>query len=186
MKTITLSSGKDLTVLPLSPLLMQRINDSLPPRPTPPTYEADTAGGGVEVMTHDETTLQTEEEKTAWAEYQGRLASWSAEQSKRFLRVFFARGVHLNLDAAALDRWAKEMKYLGVNVPEGNPDDPEVYIERKVLYVETELIGSGGDMLTIMQEIMKLTGVDEGEVAAATRLFHSAVEGANNNSGNAG
>ncbi len=189
MKTIPLSNGKSVTVQALGPLLMQKINDGLPPLPKPPTYEADTAGGGKETIVHNETTLQTEEEKAAWAKYQAALANWKAEQSERFLRVFFARGVQIDLDDTALNRWAREVKYLGVSVPEINPDDPddpEVLIERRILYVQTEIVGSKEDIFTIMKEVMKLTGIDEGAVAEATRLFRGEVEGSSDNSGNAG
>lgn len=186
MKIITLSNGKKLTVQSIPPLLMQRINDNMPDKPQPPTYEAKTAGDDVEIIPHNATTLTTDEDKAAWAEYQARLAEWNAEQSKRFLRAFFSRGIKIDLDAAALEQWSREMTYLGVKVPQGDPNDPEVYIERQVLYIETEYISSGDDMVTIMREIMRLTGVDEGEVAAATRLFQRSVEGDGDNSGDAG
>ena len=186
MKVISLSNGKKLTVQSINPLLMQKINDATGDKPEPPTYKAETAGGGFEILTHDETTLQTDEEKAAWAAYQAGMAKWNQERNKRFMRVFFSRGVKLDLDAAAFDRWAREMKYLGVNVPEGDPDDPEVYIERQVMYVETELIGHPNDMITIMKEVMTLSGIDEAEVAAATRMFRRAVEGASDSPGDVG
>jgi hypothetical protein len=186
MKTVTLSNGKKLTVQSINPLLMQKINDSTGDKPMPPTYESPTAGGDVEINYHDETTVSTPEEKEAWREYQERLAFYNAERNKRFMRAFFSRGVVLNLDAAAMERWAREMKYLGVDVPEGDEDDPEIYIERQVLYVETELIGHPNDMILIMKEVMTLSGIDEAEVAAATRLFRGEVEGATDSSGDVG
>lgn len=186
MKVITLSNGRKLTVQPINPLLLKRVNDATGDKPLPPTYESPTAGGDIEINYHDETTLQTDEEKAAWKVYEAKLSEWNTARNQRFMRILFSRGVKLDLDAAALDRWLREMKYLGVEVPEGDPDDPEVYIEQQVMYVETEMIGHPNDMMTIMKEVMTLSGVDEVEVAAATKLFRGEVEGQTDNAGDAG
>lgn len=186
MKVITLSNGRKLTVQPINPLLLKRVNDATGDKPLPPTYESPTAGGDIEINYHDETTLQTDEEKAAWKVYEAKLAEWNTARNQRFMRILFSRGVKLDLDAAALDRWLREMKYLGVEVPEGDPDEPEVYIEQQVMYVETEMIGHPNDMMTIMKEVMTLSGVDEAEVAAATKLFRGEVEGQTDNAGDAG
>lgn len=120
--------------------------------PEPPYYEIKTATGAVEKHLHDETTVQTDEEKQALAGYQSECARLNAEQQARLTRLVLLRGITFEYPQS--DDWIKEQTYLGIAVP----DDP---LERRLHYIETEVIAGVADVEAVMLGVLAASGVPE-------------------------
>lgn len=157
--------------LPMPPMLMEKIEIGLKktwPKPEVPTYEMQTAVGTVEVKPHNETTLETDEERAAWSAYQVDLAAWEEEKNRRLLRAIQLQCIQpVDIDN---EEWVERQKFLGMDIPT-NP------FERKLHYIETEVIGDERDIMACMTIPMQLvSGASEEDMAAAEALFRDAVQ----------
>lgn len=165
------STGVELPLRRISPLLVEkaRASEAMPERPT---YIAETAGGGTEEHPHDDTTLETEEDKAAWREYLMETAFAQRRVNNRVVMLLFRRGI--DYDALKLpkdDSWIKEQRDIfGIEVP----DDP---LELKMHWVETEALATPEDIKLLTIQLMSMTGAPEEVVAAAERSFRRPVEG---------
>lgn len=173
------ASGVLVEILGISPLLMQRVGDAFRkknPEPMPPTYEVETGGGGKEVHYHDEESVETIEEVTAFNAFKEEHKAWRAASQKALLRAVVIKGV--TFDMPDDDKWVSDQELLGL--ADDIPDDP---LERKVYYFETEVVGSVEDMLTLLGGAMGMGGMDQDEVVGtAMNMFRAEVQGqANNN-----
>lgn len=148
--TFTTSRGKVVTFLPIATLL-DKIRASHP-MPKPPTYKVETKLGGVEIHEHNETTLETDEEKTAWANFQMQLAEAQAELNRALTRAILMRG--LVFEYPSNYDWIKEQEFLGIKVPEDAN-------ERRLHYAETEVMGSVDDYEGVTLGVMGASGVSE-------------------------
>ena len=164
------STGAIINVTGVSPLLLQKIQASFEkktPKPVIPTYEAESAGGDIEVLPHNETTVSTEEEKEQWEKYKKEKEQWDRELNEKVLRALILKGVVMDVDDSA--EWVQEQEFLGIDIP----DDKN---ERKIHYFETEVVGSASDVFALVTEIMKLSGLDEEAIADAESLFRSELQ----------
>ncbi len=157
--------GNRIPLRRVAPLLMEKIRQSVV-LPSPPTYEVETAGGDIEKHIHDETTLETDEDRAAWAAYQTAQVQANGDLMEKILRLLFAKATGDVVPAG--DEWVKEQTYLGVDVP----DDP---LGRKIHYIQTELLTHTGDIMAFMSAAVALTGVDEEVVEAAEATFRNPV-----------
>ena len=163
--TFTTSRGKPVTFLPIATLL-DKIRASHP-LPEPPTYEFETAGGAKEKRFHDETTLDTPAEKAAWAEYQTRLQAANEKLNRALTRAVLLRGV--TFDAPADDPFTQTLNTLDAIptwVAEQKLIDPDILVpidpvERRLHYIETELLVSLDDYERVMLGTMEASGVPE-------------------------
>lgn len=165
-KTFTTKAGLELILVPIPPLLLEQVRASVK-QPPIPTYATKTAAGNVETFNHNETTLVTDEDKAAWAEYKRLKAEADKLLNERVMRALFLKGIALNMPNDA--EWVQEQEFMGIKVPE-HP------LERKLHYIQTEILASSEDMVGIMSDIMRLTGVDEEVVKGAEESFRRAVE----------
>lgn len=165
--------GNRIPLRRVAPILMEKIRKSVT-LPSPPTYEVEIAGGDIETHVHDETTLETDEDRAAWAAYQKDFASANNRMIEKILRLLFAKATGDVLPPS--DDWAKEQAYLGVDVP-GEP------LERKIHYIQTELLTHTSDIMAFMTAAMALTGVDEEVVQAAEATFRNPVREAGEDPG---
>lgn len=165
-KTFTTRAGVELILVPIPPLLLEQVRASVKYPPVP-TYTTKTAAGNEETYKHDETTLTTDEERLAWAEYLAGKKEADRLLNERVMRALFLKGIALTMPTD--NEWVLEQEFMGIKVP----DNP---LERKLHYISTELVSTSEDMVGIMSEIMRLTGVDEAVVKNAEESFRRAVE----------
>ncbi len=159
--------GVTIGVCPI-PLLLEEIRKSQQAKiPPVPTYKAKTVGGGVEVHKHDEKSLRTDEEKAAWAEYEMARAKVEDETSDIIWRAVRLKAIKVTLPES--DDWILDQLDLGLTVPEDAR-------ERRLHYIQTEVIGG-------MRDIIKITGIANGSdltdevLAAAEDSFRGAMAG---------
>lgn len=173
-QTFTNSRGATVKIQPVNPWLMaelERTNAQAygKPAPLPPTYEVTLLGGAKETHAHDETTLQTDDDRAAWQAYSVEKAAWDGFVGERMARMILSEGVIIDTIPAA---WEKRLKFLGIPVP---ADDDE----KKLLYAKSEIVPTSGDMVALMSAIMALSGVSAEALTTAEATFRSAVEEAN-------
>lgn len=135
-------------------------------KPQPPSYEVKTAVGVIEKHAHDETTLETDEEKKAWAEYQANLQAWNAESQTALMRIVLLRGITLELPTT--DEWEKQQAFFGIDVPQ----DP---MEKRLHYLQTEVLGSVNDYGALVAGTMRASGVPEDLLTQMESSFRRSV-----------
>ncbi len=159
------SGGKEIELTLVPPLQAQMARDAaekeaiqLYGKATRPTYRT----AMDEELPHDETTLETDEDRAAWKKYletQGKIDAHVGQASMRF---FLFYGV--NADPDADTSWEKRQRAFKIEIPE---DD----IERKIHYIQTELIFSASDIQEITTRLMTMSGVRPEAVEAAVSSF---------------
>jgi len=169
--------GRKYTITGFTRMMMLRVEESVKtaweleehrPLPQRPTYKAEDAFGGEEIIYyHTKDTLETDEEKAAWAKYE-------QEQDELETRVW----QHMMYEALNcvivpledLKQYVHRQKIdTGLLLP-----DPEKYETRvKRLYVEHVVLCDNTDeMMRLLAETMKVAGVISGEeVKQAMKSF---------------
>lgn len=178
----TNSIGMTFQIVGLSPLEMPRIQASVT-YPKKPTYRVETAGGGFEEHEHEVkiipatdsepekvvSTLNTDEDKAAWAAYEEAFAKAESELSERMLRTCLLDGVVLT-DVAKenMNRWKRRQELKGIPVS----DDPD----QLELDFKTSMVGqTPEDFQLLMELILSLTGVGEEDIEKLRRSFPDTV-----------
>lgn len=159
-KSFTTSRGITIEFLPI-PTLLEKLQ-AQHPMPAPPTYAVKTATGVTETHSHDETTLDTDEDKAAWADYQGRLRAATAKFNEALMRLVMLRGIKVELPPS--DAWVQEQEYIGLSVPE----EPH---ERKIYWLETEVLADADDYIRAVEGVMQASGVPEEVIRQAEDSF---------------
>jgi len=132
---ITTSKGKKVTVVGVSHMYFQRVQNSVE-FPDKPTYDAETAGGAIEHHPIDQTVVDdpsnTPEEK---AEYAAKLAKYNVDyaaaqsiQSERINNFLFANGLEIDIPLEELEEWIAELEFNGLQLPKSK-------IEQKFMYI---------------------------------------------------
>lgn len=161
----TTSSGKQVKLSLFPPLQAQMVEEAarkeaikLYGEAVRPTYhtEAD------EDLPHDESTLETDEDKAKWLAYQDLLTKHQTHVGNKMMRFVLYYGVDEKPDDEA--EWQERQRYFGIEIP----DDP---IGRKIHYIQSELIYSAADVQEIMRRIMVLSGVRAEVIDAAAATF---------------
>lgn len=165
----TTSNGHTVTIQAVPPFLLDKVLGSVK-YPDPPTYEAVTAGGEKEIHEHDDTTVQTDEEKAALAKYKRDLANAKLHENEMMMNAMFLKGIEVDMDSVSFQDWVDEQEFLGIELPKGKP-------ALKVHYISTEILGDLNDLTKIMGLIMSKSGVAEEVVAAALNSFQNSVSG---------
>lgn len=167
----TSSRGAKALFYPMPPMLMEKIEEGVEaefgPRPEPPTYTIKTAVGEDEVNTHTKNTLETDEDKAAWAAYEDELAIWESELNRRVLRAIQLECI--KPQDPDDEKWLAKQAFLGIKIPENE-------FERHLHWIETEFVGSNNDVMACMVIPMRLAGVPEKEIAAAEKLFRDSIQ----------
>lgn len=157
--------------LPMPPMLEEKIEMALEaewPRPKAPMYTMKTATGRTEERPHDETTLETDEDRVAWEAYQQDKSAWEEEKGRRFLRAVQLQCIKRpNPDD---EEWIERQTFLKMRVPENK-------YERHLHWIETEFIGGEADIMACLTIPMQLvSGASDEEMAAAEKLFRDSIQ----------
>lgn len=171
------SNGVRLTIHGVSQVLLQKVVQSVK-FPEPPYYENETATGDKERQTIDENFLKgedlTPEERKLFTSqleaYQKALHEAEADQNKRVNNAIFLKGIEIPKDMDNEEEWLEEQQFLGVEVPEDR-------FERRIHYIQTEILQTPADLASVMEMVMQLSGVPSKELAEAKRLFQHSLEG---------
>lgn len=164
------ASGHTIQIKPLSPFLLDKLNTAFPV-PEPPTYEIETASGDIEIHVHDEETLETDEDKQAWEEYSIEFNRVAKEKNDASIRIFIDQGVTLPEEILPeIEHWKELLVSCGMPVPESA-------IDQKVEFVKDIILTNPDDIMLVMSEVVKLSGVSEKLVRQAEDSFRDQVEG---------
>lgn len=162
--------GKSYTIIGLTRMMMDRVSESVKasweivenrPLPKRPTYEDEGLGGEKVIYYHTPDTLETEEEKKAWEEYESAQKELDARTWKQMMYEAMNCVVVPMKDLKAYA--SEQEKRRGVAMP-----DPEKYEERvKRIYVtENILFDDTDEMMRLLTETMRVAGVISNEEAA--------------------
>lgn len=135
-----------------------------------PTYEVDILGGGKKTELHDETTVQTDEEKAALKAFENARAKLETEQNNRVQKAIL---MGLDVKLPEDESWITEQRFLGVVVPE----DP---VERRYHYITTVVATTLDDFMEIMREHTKAlygSAIKNEDVDALIAGFLSSIQG---------
>jgi phytoene dehydrogenase-like protein len=130
--------------------------------PLPGTLDSATNLPRTEVHFHNETTLETEADKAAWAEYLTTKSLAEQKHNDALMRLLFMRGIRY--PEPIDDAWIKQQEFLGLSVP----TDP---MERRLHYVQTEVVGTVSDIEQIMLGVMEASSVPQETLAAMRNSF---------------
>ena len=133
---------------------------------TPPTYTVSIAGGEEsEELDHDETTLDTDEDKAAWADYQERLGTAIQEYNEQTAKTLITFGIDMDPPD---DGWQADFEFCGIPVPEG--------LERKVFYFQRVLLTDPVDEQLITRRINFISRLSGEALERVDALFRGTVE----------
>lgn len=158
------------------PTLISKLSQQYPP-PSAPTYKVPIPGG-TETHTHDETTLETPDDHAAWAAYQTAMREHTQQLVQAQLRLCLLRGITvLNQDPAqTLDGWAEEQSLIGFKIP-------NTPAERKLHWLETEVLSDGNDFIAILAGVSRASGISEEVVSGLEQTFRRALGRSTRNAG---
>ena len=169
MKTIkyTTGAGIEIEIKAISPDYMAELDKQVP-MPEPPTYERTLLGGETEVIAHTEDSIETEEEKLVWSEYQMKLAIARSELFMKKARAIVKKCVIVQMPED--EAWIRAQQEDGISVP----DDPAERIQH---YIKTECIANENDIFFITEAARKLSRFDAEDYAKALDFFRVSVRG---------
>ena len=178
MSKIVTVDGLEVALRPVSQTQIQRINATVEAQwrkrgepIDPPTYTITTATGETETHAHDADSVATgtDEERVAWEAYQTARAEMEAEQRLRTTKFLLLNGI---VGHEPTEEWAEEQAYWGLEVPE----DPR---ERRLAYLQAEVLKTPQDTIDAMGEIMRLSmaGAPQEVRDSVEAYFRRAVEG---------
>jgi hypothetical protein len=186
--TFTNSAGEVYTIRGLSPMLPQKILDTvkaefaaagktIPPIPTY-TIPANEIHGE-EVHEHNETSIlegtpeQVEQSKAAWFAYQSAIDALNNEHTTRMMRAMF-----MAVDVKPTQSWRDEMKFIGAATP------PENSPAEKYAFIETHVVQTPSDLTKLMTSVFRMSGIiSEAAVAEVDATFQRFVEDAYSEAG---
>lgn len=161
----TTSSGKQIRLSLFPPLQLQMMQTAaekeaakLYGEAVRPTYRT----SADEELPADESTLETDEDRAAWAKYQEITQKHAEHVGNKTMRFILFYGVDVNPDDDP--EWRARQEFFGIEIP----DDP---IGRKIHYIQTELIYSRDDIEQIMRHIALMGGVKAEVIDAAAATF---------------
>jgi hypothetical protein len=167
----TASSGLEVILTGLPPLVPQRIDASIE-YPNKPTYEVETASGDIEVFEHDETSLESDEDKQEWADYEDAQNEAETELTEKLLYAVLLECVEPKnaetYEELLLD-WKRKQRLMGIDISE----DEE---ENKFYFMQTEVFHDADDIGEVLTIVMSLTGVSVEDLASARDSFPGEVE----------
>lgn len=174
-------SGLEVPIKPISPTKIMKAETGVEKdfrsrdEPIdPPTYNVETAGGGVETFELDETAIEipgneaeTKKRQIAWTAHQDALARLKAVQFDT-TRTIVLNSIDLSLPED--EAWIEDQKALFIEVP----DDPR---KRWIHWLETEVLHPH-DIIEIIASVLTLSSrgiIPEEDIEAAAKLFRRAV-----------
>ena len=167
--------GREVTVRPVSQYMIQKAVLAVEQRYResgelidPPTYTVTTASGATETYPHDETTLQTDEDKAAWQRYQDAMARLGREKMRVATELYLLRGLVIEEPP---QEWLDEMAVLGIQIA----TDAR---QRKLDYIQIEVLKTPEDLIRATMAITRLSasGVPDEGMRAVEAQFRRALE----------
>lgn len=175
-RTVELSDGTVVEVTAVSDTLIGMAQEAVRRRfveagepITPPTYTVEHPGGATSQEPHDETTLETDADRAAWAAHKDALARLATAQSEAQMKVWFSG---LVFEMPADDTWIERQRWMGVDVPEGA-------LEQRYHYVITELVKTPEDMFRVLEAITAVSyegAITEDDLSSAIRSFRNQLQ----------
>ena len=165
----TSAKGTQVEFSPMPPMLLARIEEQVDKEfgeIEPPTYESDGLAGK-QVHPHTESSLETDEDKAAWAVYEERTAERGERISSLTLRALQIECMRPIIDDD--DDWLERLEFIGFDIPDNKFD-------QQLLWVESQFVGHADDIMACMQIPMELAGVSQEDMAAAETMFHDTVQ----------
>lgn len=136
-----------------------------------PTYTFDTVGGDTDTQPMDQAVADdpktTPEERARWEQFQADQIAIGTMIFRARLEMCLKRGIRFDYDPGG--KWVEEHReWLGLDVPE----DPN---ERRMHYIETELVSGADDMAAIYFGVVNagVLGREEG-ISAWEAMFRRA------------
>jgi hypothetical protein len=167
LKVYTSTKGVKIPLRAVSQFKIDAMRSSREEVPVP-TYEADVFGGDKETLELDAEIAKSQGREKEWKEY---LAA--VEQETRVFGILFNTMVvseGVDLDAPGPDSdWQRSCDKYKLKIPE----DP---IDRKVFYINTELLGAFEEMGDLMTAIFAASKFSQEVIAKMKGTFRSAVE----------
>ena len=164
----TTDRGHTIEIKAVPPFLLDRMNRAVPV-PKVPTYTATIAGGEDEIHPHDETTISTDEEKQAWANYQLALENAAQLENENMMKVLIMEGIEVDMSGEQFETWKEKQEYYGLEIPKNKFD-------LKIYYVETEILSSLADLGEIMYKVMSQSGVAKEVAEQALDSFQAGIQ----------
>jgi len=185
----TTQSGYELKLHPVSIMLGQKIGGSLrkrylaagEPLDPPVLTIINVAGEELEgELTANDLELpgnpeETERRRASWAAHQDALGRYTSEYNSLYTDAFLYYGTEIEVDP----EWAKVEAHFGIDIPE----DP---FERKLHYLQLEVLRTPDDIRDCMVAILNLTAsgaVSEAELDGLRRSFRNTIRGDQGSSG---
>lgn len=138
--------------------------------PKRPTYQVEVAGGEFETHEHDQTTLDTDEEKKAWRVYLERDDAFNTEINRRVLKAALAMGVvSISANKNTVAQWDESLKALGYKLTSNSA-------ERKMMHIRMG-VRNPEDIQEIFAAIMEMSGINQEVLARSREAFRGDVEG---------
>lgn len=178
-KSYTTKSGYTIRFRTIAPSLIAKVQQSID-EAKKPTYVEERVGGknedGTPLMIavnveHDESTLETEEEKQAWADYLRKRDEVDKLRKERIMQLFYLRGI--DVDLPNNDEWLEDQRYLGVkDLPDGSDTRGT-----KLHFLDTEVLASPEDIMEVITAIITLSGVEQEAIEEARAMFRRTISG---------
>jgi len=115
----------------------------------PPTRDVRTVAGVVEQHPHTEETLETEEDRQAWADYQAALQELDSRAIEATTRYILLEGIVTDDPS---EEWAERQRFFGLDVAEHALERKLQYIQRDVLLTTEDIINATKTILTLSAE----------------------------------
>lgn len=169
-KTFTSDNGITIEILGVNQQTVDSSRHSVQ-YPDVPKYKVTTVTGDVELHDHNETTLNTDEDKAAWAKYQEDYRKAEKAEYQKVMDVLILKGTKFEMPTGEeLQEWIELHEYLGLTVPKDNK-----YAMRR-FYLEHEIACTPNDISRLMTDIMEASGVDREVTDKIKNSFRSGVE----------
>lgn len=173
--------GVEVPIKPISPTKIMKaeigVEKDFRNRDEPidtPTYDVETAGGGVETFELDKTAIElpgdeaeTEKRQVVWDAHQDALSRLKKEQFDTTRKIVLNS---IDLPLPEDETWVEDQKAFYIDVP----DDPRA---RWIHWLETEILHPH-DIIEIIASILTLSSqgiIPEEDIEAAANLFRRAV-----------
>jgi len=166
------ATGKTIVVKPVAYYKMQQLRAAIEEayradgKPIdPPTYEVPIGGSDeTQTFTHDESTIESDEDRAAWDTYLATLDEMEREARDRVVRFALRVGVEAEEESG----WEEDQEHEGIKIP----DDPR---DRKLHYIMTEVLPTPREQGEVYGLIMYMSTqfVEGQDVRAAQDLFRS-------------
>lgn len=182
-RPFTASSGLDVILTGLPPLVPQRIDASIE-YPSKPTYDVETASGEIETYEHDKESLTTDEDKQEWVDYLDAQSDAETELTEKLLYAVLLECVEIKDYKAftvQLEEWKQRQELMGIAIAKSKDEDDEIANkkaerENKFYFMQTEVFRDSDDIGEILTIVMSLTGVSVEDLVEARDSFPGEVE----------